>query len=66
MNPIKFALGHLVTCRKVSRLLSRMQEEPLTGWERVRVRWHLAICRMCLAFEKQLRFLQAAMRRYRQ
>jgi hypothetical protein len=66
MNPIKFALGHLVSCKDVSHLLSRMQEEPLTGWERVRVRWHLAVCRMCMAFEKQLRFLQVAMRRYRQ
>ena len=43
-----------------------MQDEPLTGWERVRLRWHLAVCRMCLAFESQMRVMKEAMRRYRQ
>ena len=65
MNPIKQLLGHLVSCRDVTRLLSRMQDESLTDWQRVRVRWHLAVCRMCMAFEKQLRFIEDAMKRYR-
>jgi hypothetical protein len=65
-NPISRLLGHLVSCKNVSRLLSREQEAPLTGFERVRMKWHLAVCRMCQAFEQQLRFLGEAMRRYRQ
>jgi hypothetical protein len=65
-NPISHILGHLVSCKDVSRLLSREQEAPLTGWERIRMKWHLAVCGMCRAFERQLRFLQKAMRRYRQ
>ena len=65
-KPIRWLLGHLVSCRKVSRMLSREREVPLTGWERVRKQWHLAVCRMCQAFEHQLRFLDEAMRRYRQ
>jgi hypothetical protein len=65
MNPIRQILGHLVSCKDVSHLLSQMQEKPLTGWEGVRVRWHLAVCSMCMAFEKQLRFLREAMKRYR-
>ena len=65
-NPISQLLGHLVSCKDVSRLLSREQEAPLTGWQRIRMKWHLAVCRMCRAFEQQLRFMQEAMRRYRE
>ncbi len=63
---IRRALGHLVSCKETSRLLSRMHEEPLGAWNRIRMRWHLAVCRMCANFERQLRLLDAAMRRYRE
>lgn len=65
-NPISQFLGHLVSCKDVSHLLSREHEAPLTAWERIRMKWHLAVCRMCRAFEQQLRFMQEAMRRYRE
>jgi hypothetical protein len=60
------AIGHLVSCKETSRLLSQDQERPMSWWERVRVNWHLAVCGMCRAFDRQLRFLEEAMRRYRQ
>ena len=63
---IRRALGHLVSCKDTSHLLSRMREEPLSGWTATRLRWHLAACRMCATFERQLRTLDAAMRRYRE
>jgi hypothetical protein len=50
----------------VSQLLSREREQPLTGWQRLRMKWHLAMCGLCRLFEQQLRFLDEAMRRYRQ
>jgi hypothetical protein len=59
------AIGHLVSCKEASRLLSQDQERPMSWWERVRVKWHLAVCSMCRAFDKQLRFINEAMRRYR-
>jgi hypothetical protein len=65
MNPIRRAFGHLLSCKDVSRLLSQAEERPMTGWERVRVKWHLAVCRMCRAFEQQLSVMREAMRRYR-
>jgi len=55
-----------VSCKDTSHLLSRMREEPLSGWTATRLRWHLAACRMCATFERQLRTLDAAMRRYRE
>jgi len=66
MKTIKHILGRLVSCKDVSHLLSRAQEQPLTRFERVRVRWHLGVCRMCVAFARQVRFVREAMRRYRE
>ena len=65
MIGFRHAIGHLVSCKEASRLLSQDQERPMSWWERVRVKWHLAVCSMCRAFDKQLRFINEAMRRYR-
>jgi len=62
----KKALGHLVSCQDVAQQLSRMRDEPLSRWARTKLRWHVSVCGMCEAFENQLRFLQEAMRRYRE
>jgi hypothetical protein len=65
MNLLQRSLGHLVSCRDVSHLLSQAQERPMSAWERTRVRWHLAVCAMCRAFERQLAFMHEAMKRFR-
>jgi len=66
MNLIRKALGHVISCKEASRLVSQMQDRPLSGWQRARLRWHLAVCRMCRAFESQMQFLRKAMERYRE
>ena len=63
---IRHALGHLLSCKDVSRLLSQGQDHPLTWWQGFRVRLHLAACDACTRFEAQMRFLRRAMRRYRE
>lgn len=65
MNPFRLAIGHLLSCKDASRLLSQAEERPMTAWEQRRMRWHLAVCNMCQAFERQLAFMREAMRRYR-
>ena len=60
---IRRALGHLLACKEVSRLVSQAQEEPLTRWQGWRLRMHLAACDACTRFEAQLRFLRRAMHR---
>jgi hypothetical protein len=65
MNPLRQAAGHLLSCKDVSRLLSQAEERPMSAWERMRVTWHLAVCSMCRAFERQTAFMREAMRRYR-
>jgi hypothetical protein len=63
---IRKALGHIISCREVSRLVSRGQDETLSPWQRFRLRAHLAICEACARFEQQVRFLRLAMRKYRE
>jgi hypothetical protein len=43
-----------------------MQDRKLSATERWKLKWHLAVCSMCMAFEKQMRIMREAMRRYRQ
>jgi hypothetical protein len=66
MKLLDQAIGHVASCKHVSHLLSQAEERPLTTFEGLKVRWHLAVCDMCRAFESQLRTLREAMRRFRQ
>lgn len=66
MNSFNRLIGHLVSCKDVSHLVSEMQDRELTTVERWKLKWHLAVCTMCMAFEKQMRIMREAMRRYRQ
>ena len=59
------ALGHLLRCKDVSRLVSQGEDRPFTRWERWRLRMHLALCDGCTRFDAQVRFLRRAMHRYR-
>jgi hypothetical protein len=43
-----------------------MQDRRLTSAEQVKLKLHLAACKACTAFERQLRLLREAMRRYRE
>ena len=62
----KQIIGHLVSCKDSSRLLSEREDRKLTAIEGWTLKWHLAVCTMCMAFEKQMRILRDAMRRYRE
>ena len=61
---IRRALGHLLACKEVSRLLSQAEERSLTWWQGWRLRMHLSVCDGCTRFAAQLRFLRRAMRRW--
>ena len=56
----------MLTCREVSKLLSQSREQRLALWERLALRVHLLLCSGCNNFRKQLDFIGAAMRRYRE
>ena len=58
------ALGHIIRCKDVSRLVSQQQDAELTAWQRLTLRLHLSVCDACARFERQVRFLRTAMRKY--
>jgi hypothetical protein len=63
---IRTALGHMISCKDASRLVSRMADAQLTPWQRITLRLHLSVCAACTRFERQVRFLRDAMHRYRE
>ncbi len=52
------------TCREVHRLVAAGYDRELGWGERVQIRLHLAICDACRRFDRQMRLLHAAMRRF--
>ncbi len=54
----------MISCRDVSALVSRSLDESLTVRERMKIRLHLMFCEACSRFERQVRFMDRAMRDY--
>jgi hypothetical protein len=63
---IRKALGHVISCKDASRLVSRREDALLSVWQRWVLRLHLAVCTACTRFERQIRLLRDAMHKYRQ
>lgn len=66
MNRLAHRISHLISCRNATQLISRLRERELTPLERVKLRLHLAACKACNAFDRQMTLLHEAMKRYRQ
>ena len=64
--PVLHRLTHGVTCKEATQLVSKMQDQGLSLGERLRLRLHLLICAACARFERQMRLLRVAMRKYRE
>ena len=54
-----------LSCKDASVLLSQAQERALGPYERFRLRLHLSVCDGCTNFLRQLDFMRAAVRRFR-
>lgn len=50
-------------CKHASRLIVQNMDRPLRWRERLGLRVHLALCRMCRQFLSQLRLMRMALRR---
>jgi hypothetical protein len=53
------------TCKEVSALLVAKQDRALPAAERVALRLHLAACKACPVFERQLLTMRNAFQRWR-
>lgn len=52
----------MLHCREVSKLVSESMDRELPLRQRLQVWMHLAMCRMCAGFARQLRILRRAAR----
>ena len=50
-------------CQQASKLVSDAYERRLALGERLRLRWHLLICSMCRAYERDIRRIESALRK---
>jgi hypothetical protein len=53
----------MLRCREITKLVSDSMDGQLPWRQRMQVWMHLAMCRLCSGFAKQLRFLRLAARR---
>ena len=53
----------MLSCKEVTRLVSRGQDRKLQFGERVALRLHFSICQGCRNVNAQLQFLRAAVKR---
>ncbi len=54
-----------LSCKDASALLSQAQERAIGPYERFKLRLHLSVCDGCTNFLRQLDFMRAAVRRFR-
>jgi len=50
----------MLTCRDATALASRAMDAPLPWRQRLSLRMHLAMCRYCTRYQRQLRFIRLA------
>lgn len=53
----------MLNCKEITHLLSQSQDRQLSIGEKLQLEMHLAMCRGCTNFRKQMRFLREACRR---
>ncbi len=50
----------MLRCREISKLVSQSMERQLPLGQRMQVRMHLMLCRLCAGFARQVRLLRRA------
>ena len=51
------------SCKEVSKLVSESLDRNLPFWQRVQLRMHLSLCKLCKRFERDLLHIRDAVRR---
>lgn len=60
---IKMKRLGMPSCQQVSQLVSEGNDRTLRLRERLAISFHVAMCRYCARFMKQMRFMRAAIER---
>ena len=53
----------MLRCREISKLVSESMERQLPLRQRIELRMHLMLCRLCAGFARQTRLLRQAAKR---
>ncbi len=53
----------MLSCKQVSELVSESHDRHLSRGERLRVRLHLMLCKLCRRYQRQIRFIEHIGRR---
>ncbi len=56
----------MISCEKASMLISKSQDQDLTFQEKVNLQMHLAGCKFCRRYKKDIQILTDNLKNYRQ
>lgn len=45
--------GMMISCKDATELAVRKSHEKLSRWDKIRLKFHLIMCKLCSLFEKQ-------------
>ena len=65
MNPLLRKMPLMRTCKEVTALVVAREDRELTVLDRLRLRVHMAMCKACPIFERQMFTMRHAMKRWR-
>ena len=54
----------MLTCKNATRMLSEAQDRELVLSEKMQLEMHLALCKGCRNYRKQMKFLRQTCRRF--
>ena len=65
MNPLLRKMPLMRTCKEVTALVVAREDRELSALDQVRLRIHMAICKACPTFERQMLTMRHAMKQWR-
>jgi len=54
----------MLTCKDVAKLVTESYDRPLPWWVRLRIAFHLIVCRLCASFQRDVGRLRAGVREH--
>ena len=65
MNPLLRKIPLMRTCKEVTAMVVAREDRHLSARERMALRMHMAMCKACPPFERQMLTMRNAMKQWR-
>jgi hypothetical protein len=65
MNPLLRKVPLMRTCKEVTAMVVAREDRRLSAREKLALRMHMAMCRACPPFERQMLTMRNAMKQWR-